>query len=147
MKKSVIFSICTIVLGALGLIFALFLPGIKAEFMGISDTISGAKVMFGDGGFDFSFMMLIGLLCAIAGIVFAVLALVGKGGQIFTILGIVTLVIAAVFTFMTLQFAMVDGKMFNDWGGLYKLGIGAILGGIFYILAAVTSALPLFIKD
>ena len=147
MKKSQIFGICTIVLAVLGLIFALFLPGITLKIMGTSTSESGAEIMFGNDGWDFSFMLFVGFLCALAGIVLAILPMAGVKFKLFPIIGLVCFVIAALFVFLTKQFAVVDGKMFNDWPSAYKLGVGAILGGIFYILSAVTTALPLVIKD
>lgn len=151
MKKSKIFSICTIVLAALGIIFALALPGMKASItiLGHTETSteSGAEIMFGNDGWDFSFMLFIGFLCAIAGIVLAILPMAGVKSKLFPIIGLVCFVIAALFVFMTKQFAVVDGKMFNDYGSYVKLGIGAILAGILYIGAAVTTVLPLVLKD
>lgn len=147
MKKSQIFSLCTIVLGVLGVIFALFLPGMTVKILGSTSSESGAEIMFGNDGWDFSFMLFIGFLCALAGIVLAVLPMAGVKCKLFPIIGLVCFVVAGLFVFLTKQFAVVDGKMFVDWPSAYKLGVGAILGGIFYILAAVTTALPLVLKD
>ena len=151
MKKSKIFSICTIVLAALGIIFALALPGMKASITILghteTETVSGAEIMFGNDGWDFSFMLFIGFLCALAGLVLAILPMAGIKNKIFPIIGIVCFVIAALFVFMTKQFAVVDGKMFNDWPSMYKLGVGAILAGILYIGAAITTTLPIVLKD
>ena len=147
MKKSKIFGICTIVLAALGIIFALFLPGISAKILGKTYNESGVEIMFGDDGWDFSFMLFIGFLCALAGLVLAILPMAGIKNKIFPIIGLVCFVIAALFIFMTKQFSVIDGKMFYDYPSAYKLGIGAILGGILYIGAAVTTALPIVVKD
>jgi hypothetical protein len=147
MKKSQIFGICTIVLAVLGLIFALFLPGMTVKAFGGTASESGAEIMFGNDGWDFSFMLFIGFLCALAGLVLAILPMAGVKVKLFPIIGLVCFVVAALFVFLTKQFAMINGKMFNDWPSAYHLGVGAILGGIFYIIAAVGSALPLVIKD
>ncbi|MBP5445022.1 MAG: hypothetical protein J6Y28_02515 [Acholeplasmatales bacterium] len=162
MKKSQIFSICTIALGALGLIFALFLAGItmKASAYGYSETesYSGLKTIFGEkDGFDFSIFLFIAFLAAIAGLVFAILPMAGIKKKAFPIVSIACFVAAGIFFFMTKQFVNVDGKYFYDWSQIegeifgasmkVNLGVGAILGGIFFIGAGVTSALPLCIKD
>ena len=163
MKKSQIFSICTIALGALGLIFVLFLAGITMKtsvaMLG-SDTESyaGLKTIFGEkNGFDFSIFLFIAFLAVLAALVFAVLPLFGIKKKFFPIIAIVCFAVAGIFFFMTKQFVNVDGEYFFDWGEYtgsvpgasfsVNLGVGAILGGICFIAAAATSALPLVIKD
>lgn len=157
MKKSKIFSICTICAAALGLIFWLFLSGASRSESGASVKATGMAIIFGGkasasyGGmsmdidaFKFSFVLFIGFIAAIAGIVMAVLNLVGKQNKIFTIIAICCFVVAALFCFLTKTCAVVkEGGSLDE----LNLGIGAILGGILFIGAAVTSTLPICIKD
>lgn len=157
MKKSKIFSICTVCAAALGLIFWLFLSGAARSESGASVKASGMAIIFGGkasmsyGGysasfdaFNFSVVLFIGFIAAIAGIVLAVLGLIGKGNKILSIVAIACFVAAALFCFLTKTCASVkDGGTLED----LNLGIGAILGGILFIGAGVCSVLPIVIKD
>ena len=147
MKKSQIFSFCTIAFAALGTILYLVATAIKWDF-GIlgSSNKSGINVIFGGNGMDFSFLLFLGFIFAIAGIVITVLPLAGVKAKFFPFVALGLFIAAAILVFLTLKVCVVAGDMGVDGTGA-GLGVGAILGGIFYICAAATSALPLVIKD
>lgn len=162
MKKEQIFSICTIALAALGLIFWLFLAGCsyKTSVMGVKAESSamGMAMIFGGDikvsiagasettkAFDFSFLLFIGFIAAIAGLVITILPLCGIKVKLFPVIALACFVVAALFCFLTKTACNpVDGG--RDALKEYSLGIGAILGGICFIGAGVTSALPLVLK-
>ncbi len=150
MKKSQIFSICTIVLAALGLVLYLFLDAVK----GGGVAYNGLEVMFGKKEstilgditiFKFSFLLFIGFLCAIAGLVLTILPMAGVKSKLFPIIALACFVVAALFAFLTKSCCVLgDGSMGADGA---DLGIGAIIAGILYILAGCSSALPIVLKD
>ena len=152
MKKSQIFSICTIAIVALGLILYLFCPAIKAEaILGGDVTYSGAELIFGKKTstalgdvvyFKFSFLLFLGFVCAIAGLVITILPLCGVKCKLFPIIALACFVVAAVFAFLS-KSCCVAGNGDMGAGGAYDLGVGAIIAGIAYICAAITSALPI----
>lgn len=154
MKKSQIFSICTIALAALGLILYLFCPGIKADGLGGDVTYSGLETMFGKSTtvlgtkvtiFKFSFLLFLGFIFAIAGLVITILPMAGVKFKLFPIIAICCFVVAALFAFLTKTCCVLgDGSMGADGA---NLGVGAIIGGILYICAGATSALPIVLKD
>lgn len=146
MKKSQIFSICTIALATLGIILYLALKAITWDF-GILGSVSktGANVMFGGSGMDFAFLLFLGFIFAIAGIVITILPMAGVKFKLFPFIALALFCVAAIFLFLSTKMCVIAGDMGAGDGA--KLGIGAILGGIFLICSAVTSALPLVIKD
>ena len=152
-KKSnltLMFSCCTILLALLGIILYMVLDAVK-------DYATGAQVVFGakgldavvlTGGLKFSFLLFLGLIFAVAGLVITILPLAGVKCKLFPIIAIACFVVAAVFAFLsvncTVVYVEVLGKTSTSMGvDNGKLGIGAILAGIFYICAACASALPI----
>lgn len=150
-----------------GLISALmfFAPALKVETVLGDDTVSGMQIAFGDKdeGFAVSAYMLPFFL-AIAGTVVAVVAMLGKGGKIVPIVAAVCFIGAGICYFLPKVFAMADVSAAEGFGfGLTeeaikavfdamidacKVGAGAIVGGIFSIIAAVVAVVPVFVcKD
>ena len=154
MKKSQIFSIVTIVLAALGLILYMFCPGIKADGLGGDVTYSGVEAIFGKSTtvlgtkveiFKFSFLLFLGFIFAIAGLVITILPMAGVKCKLFPIIAIACFVVAALFAFLSMKCCVLaDGSMGADGA---DMGAGPIVAGIMYIFAACTSALPIVLKD
>ena len=151
MKKSKIFSICTIVLAALGICLYLFLDAIKGG--GVS--YNGLEVMFGKKEstilgditiFKFSFLLFLGFIFAIAGLVITILPMAGVKSKLFPIIALCCFVVAALFAFLTKNVCVLgNGDMGAGKGA--DLGVGAIIAGILYLLSGCASALPIVIKD
>ena len=148
-----------------GLISALmfFAPALKAETILGDDTVSGMQIAFGDKdeGFAVSAYMLPFFL-AIIGTVVAVVAMLGKGGKIVPIVAAVCFIGAGICYFLPMVLATpsipegLEGELKSEYikefrEGMkeaYKLAAGAIVGGIFSIIAAVVSVVPVFVcKD
>jgi hypothetical protein len=152
MKKAQLFSFCTIALAALAIILYMFCPAIKSGDV----TYSGMEVMFGKSKtttvgitkvtvvyLKFSFLLFLGFIFAIAGLVITILPLVGVKSKLFPIIALALFVVAAVFAFLSSACAQLgDVNKLFEW----SLGVGAIISGIVYILAACTSALPIVLK-
>ena len=159
MKKAQLFSFCTIALAALALILYMFLPAVKYDGpVGNDVTYSGMNVIFGkkesasifglvvEGyAFKFSFLLFLGFVFALGGIVITILPLVGVKCKLFPIIALALFVVAALFAFLSKN-CCVCGNGDMGLGEYWKLGIGAIIAGICYILAACTSALPIVLK-
>ena len=148
MKKSQIFSICTIVLAALGIILYMFLDAFKdVDYNGLA-VIFGKKesTILGDVTvLKFSFLLFIGFICAIAGLVLSILPMCGVKSKLFPIIAIACFVVAALFAFLSMNCCVLgDGSMGADGA---DMGAGPIVAGIMYIFAACTSALPIVLKD
>lgn len=149
MKKSQLFSFCTIFLAALGIILYMFCPAIKSGDV----TCTGLQVMFGKSAkvlgttityLKFSFLLFLGFIFAIAGLVITILPLCGVKSKLFPIIALACFVVAALFAFLSSACAQLgDAYSIFDW----SLGVGAIISGILYICGAVTSALPIVLKD
>ena len=156
MKKAQLFSICTIVLALLGIILYMFLKAAN-DFTGL-EVMFGAKAVdwgiIGKVGLKFSFLLFLGFTFAIAGLVITILPMAGVKLKLFPIIAIALFVVAAVFAFLSTACCVSFGE-----SGIFgakdtamglkdaKLGAGAIIAGILYICAAVTSALPVVLKD
>lgn len=152
MKKSQLFSICTIVLAALAIILYLFCPAIKAKsLLGDDITRSGLEVMFGKSTkvgnttvhyLNFSFVLFLGFIFAIAGLVITILPMAGVKSKLFPIIALACFVVAALFAFLSSACAQFGTDDVYKW----SLGVGSIIAGILYIGAACTSALPIVLK-
>ena len=153
MKKTQIFNLLTFALGAIGIALWLCLPGMKytVSLFGVSQstTESGARMIFGIEGWDFAYLLFIGFLCAAFGTVYALICMLSKKAKKLPIVSIAMFVVAAVFCFLTTKCCIINGKfgLPDMYIGSYSLGIGAIIGGVLFACAGVTSALPMFIKD
>lgn len=147
----------------------IFAPAIASKQAG-GDPITGLEVAFGKKaemigmGIGASAYMLPFFL-AIIGVALAVVAMLGKGGKIVPIVAAVCFVGAAICYFLPLvmvrpDFGELGDKMTSDqkseavkeFREMMKkagdVGAGAIVGGIFSIIAAVVSVVPVFVcKD
>lgn len=151
-------------------IFMMFAPGITAKVVGDSiigkaesDTTnySGFKVMFGekDTPFNFNIMMFLAFIFTLVGIAGVILSILLKG-KIGGFLAVVGFLLAGIFFFLfraVLPIGFEGGKDAIDAlekglgvTGLasvktkFSLGVGAIMAGIFSILAALASAAATF---
>ena len=141
-KSIQIFSVCTIALAVVGLVFYMFLDAIK----GTHDVLSynGMQAMFGvEDELKFSFALFLGFIFAIAGIVITILPMAGVKFKLFPVIALACFVVAALFAFLTAACVQPVGlvKLAE-----FKLAVGSILAGILYICAACTSALPVVLK-
>ena len=151
---------CVGALLALAAIFMLFAPAATMEgLLGKTESLSGTDVTF---GYEQSGVKILGVsanivtyILLVAGIACAVLALLGKGGKIVSIVSAACFVVAGVFFFCSIAFASfypeMDGgaakdKLVEALKEKLSLGVGSIIGGILSILAAVAAAAPLFLK-
>ena len=110
--------------------------------------------------FEFSFMNLLPYLLALAGGVVAVLAALGKKSFLLNVISAACFVAAAIFFFTAASYVSVAGSegsgALNAFvknivdalkdGDNLKIAIGSILGGVFSAIAAVCSALKIFVK-
>lgn len=135
----------------------IFLPAIVVE----EETYSGLKVIFGytekESGmgitlkvevFAFSFMNLLTYLLVIAGGVCGVLAFMKSDKPIFTWIAAACLALAGIFFFCSVGFTVLS-KDLVDLGATkenFKLGAGAIIGGIVSILGALCAIAPTALK-
>lgn len=153
MKISKIFNLLIFALGAVGIALWLCLPGVKetVTLFGVSKTAteSGARMIFGIGGWDFAYILFIGFVCAVFGTLYALICMFVKKAKPLPIVSIAVFAVAAVMCFLTIKLCIVDGKFGLPKAifSTFQLGIGAILGGILFIAAAILSVLQLVIKD
>lgn len=135
----------------------IFLPAIVVE----EETYNGLKVIFGyteeESGmgitlkvevFAFSFMNLLTYLLVIAGGVCGVLAFMKSDKPIFTWIAAACLALAGIFFFCSVGFTVLS-KDLVDLGATkenFKLGAGAIIGGIVSILGALCAIAPTVLK-
>lgn len=135
----------------------IFLPAIVVE----EETYSGLKVIFGytekESGmgitlkvevFAFSFMNLLTYLLVIAGGVCGVLAFMKSDKPIFTWIAAACLALAGIFFFCSVGFTVLS-KDLVDLGATkenFKLGAGAVIGGIVSILGALCAIAPTALK-
>lgn len=152
----------SLVAGLLGIvaIVMFFLPAVVVKD---TDTVyNGFKVIFGytEKGkfmdvtlFEFSVGNLLTFIFVIAGTVLAVLELFAKKSKFLSfIIGGLFIAVGIMF-FLTVAFCVPNESMtsiVNAFGGNIKdgltLGIGAILGGVFSILAGIVELAKIFVK-
>ena len=144
-------------------IILLVAPGItlKSEYealtaMGVEKSYSMANITFGHSMevaegisveiFKFSFPNLLTYILIAGGMVSAVLALLGKGGKIVSFVAAGLFLVGGVLYLCAGKLLVLAGED----SGMYTIGIGSILGGVFSILAACSAActaiLPMFLK-
>ncbi len=134
---------------ALVALIMIFLPTIKAD----SEKWNGIKCSF---GYSESFMgvsvkvfkfSILNLLPWVLVIVYGVIAGMNKSNnKVMTIATIAIAVVAAVLFFMSKNFININGlsgEELKESRKLFDLGIGAILAGIFSLIAAAGSVLKL----
>lgn len=135
----------------------IFLPAIVVE----EETYSGLNVIFGYSEkresalitleteiFAFSFMNLLTYLLVIAGGVCGVLAFIKSDKRIFAWIAAACLLVAGIFFFCSVGFTVLS-KGLVDLGVTkenFKLGAGAIVGGIVSILGALCAITPTVLK-
>ena len=124
----IIFGIATLIM--------LFLPAIKVG--DTQTTYSGLQVVFGykDGEtiIKFSFWNLLTYLLIVVGIVFLVLDLIDDSNYFLALNSAVAFIAAGILFFFTISFTMPAVEVMRE---TFSLGIGAILGGIFALIAGV----------
>ena len=162
-KKSQIAMLAAAVFGVVAILM-LLMSGVGYTLKGADEAEkvgTGFELMFGtQDGMKFNFMMFLPFLLVIVGIVGVVLSflLKGKIGKFialaaFAVAGILFFCFSA---FMSMSFAdqEVLGKVVMTGSDLYKastelgsysLGVGAILAGIFSLIAAAGAALGTFL--
>lgn len=122
---------------ATGLVKGDPLNGLQITF-GYSNEVLGKQVPV----LDFSFMNLLTYILVLVGIVFALLAIMGKLGKIAPIVAAAAFIVAGVFFFCAEQFMMVHvGDLTGDAAStivdafkeLYTLGAGAIVLSLIHI--------------
>jgi hypothetical protein len=139
----------------------LFLPAIGVD--GTDTTYNGLKVVFGYkqstlgyeySVFNFSFMNLLTYILILVGIVLSVLSIVSNTNKWVSVIASVAFLVAGIFFFCTIAFTSVNAdasKIFASLGGNIKdsftLAVGAILGGVFSIVAALSSLGAFLMKE
>lgn len=155
-------TIVAFVAALLGLaaICMMFLPAV-----GVKDTdttYTGMQVTFGYAQsfifgetqvFYFSFMNMLTYILALVGVVFSILAALGKGSKFANFIAATAFVVAGVFFFLTVQYIKFNdtaSKAFNFFGGdaknMFTLAYGAIVGGVLAFVAALANLVKLVIK-
>ena len=147
------FPFATIVLSILAFVM-LFLPAIVTKEAKLDTDYSGFQLAFGYKEMhgkevtilSFSFMNFLTVLLPLVALVLTALNSFGKKqNKLFTLLAAICLAVAGVFFFMSLNFASFNKP--EKWVEVlwyipkdgFKLGIGAILGGVFSLLGALAS--------
>lgn len=165
MKKFGLGKILACVAAVFGLVavFMMFAPGATYKVLNGTDSYSGAQLAFGytakaDAGilgtastevFKFSFMNFLTYLLALVGIVFVVLAFFGKLGKISPVVAAVCFLVAGIFFFCVIPFcspAAKNADVVKATKDALSLGAGAIVGGVFSIIAALASCATLFVN-
>ena len=144
-------TLCAAVLGVIAIIM-LALPAFSAGEKLVFEY-SCWEAVFGDSDelFKFSFMNFLTFALVIAGIVCTVLNFLGKGGKYMNLIATVAFLIAGIFFFLTIAFSVINvpegtsAETIKNMKEQFKLGAGAIIGGICSILAAVASGYKAFI--
>lgn len=161
MKKFGLGKILACVAAVLGLVafFMMFAPAATYKVLNTTESYSGSQLAFGakaESGFGtasaevlkFSFMNFLTYLLVIVGIVFTVLAFLGKLGNISAIVAAVCFLVAGIFFFCAVPFcvpAVENADLAKKAKEALSLGAGAIVGGIFSIIAALASCATLFV--
>lgn len=140
----------------------IFAPCVTIESLDSSYT--GSQLMFGykeTGAISEAVVLnasanIVTFVLMIVGVVAVILsALMKKQGKLLALVAAVALVVAGVFWFLVIQFSApnagsLTGEAADEFiearKSLYTLGAGAIVGGIFSILAGLASASLIFIK-
>ena len=149
MKKAQIFSFCTIVFAILGIVLFVAMASVKFTLSKTSVSYSGLQVMFGvKDELNFSFLSFLGILFAIGGVVITLLPLAGIKVKLFPVIALACFVVAALFAFLSSSvIQLTDAAKLVYILHTKGLGIGSIIAGICYIVAACTSALPVILKS
>ncbi len=122
----------------------------KTEYTGLN-TIFGAKYKSEVLGqtietevFKFSFVNFLPLILALVGLVCSVMAILGKGGKVVSVVGAVAYLAAGIIFFCAVQGVVFAGEpskeMVKELKKALDLGAGAIVAGIFSVISAIASA-------
>ncbi len=151
--KKQISNIVSFVQAVLGIvaIIMIFIPAISIK--DTKTTYTGLQIAFGYKEstllgevvtFNFSFMNLLTYLLAIAGVVFTILGMLGKGSKFATFIACACFLVSGIFFFLSISFCLPNNTasdLTNILGGnikdVYTLGAGSIIGGILCILSAL----------
>ncbi len=138
MKKFLKFAPLAMAGCAVLALIMIFLPQLTDEGDG---SYSGLEIVFGvkEHGYEilkFSFLNLLTYLFVIAMAVVSVLAYMKKDNKLFLLIAIVLAIVSAVFFFLAKAFVQADDLTLEMIKEFCDLGVGAIFGGIFSILAA-----------
>lgn len=147
-------SFVSVILGIAALVM-LFLPVVQVKEIGT--TYSGLNVTFGYKEkvvvaeaeiFKFSFMNLLTYILAAAGILFAILSALAKGGKFASFISAVAFLVAGVFFFLVISFSVlpVEGALGDAFKDTLALAYGSIVGGVASILAGLGMAYKTFVK-
>lgn len=169
MKKylKLIILVCAAVFGLVGM-FMIFAPALTQHMGKITVNINGSDVAFGGWKQQLPFSAesvktlqasayILAFILTLIGVVFTVLAILGKLGKIAPVVAAVCFVAGGIFFFLPAQLITpskdylaipgVDAGVFRDTiSENYKLGAGAIVGGLFSLLAAALSAASIFVN-
>lgn len=159
---------CLLGLVALVMIFVPQLNYLNKTSLGEGQSLNGLKITFGYSEttevlgkevtakiLNFSFGNFLTYILVIVGMVFAVLAMLGKLGKIAPIVACAAFVVAGVLFFLALPMTSVyvgdatgdaASKIVEAFRESFKLGAGAIVGGVMAILAGLASLSTMFIK-
>lgn len=108
--------------------------GFQAAF-GYSETASGFGMSATVEYLAFSFMNLLPFICALAGALLTLGALLGKGGFLTNVIALALFVVAAVFFFLSPSMVvLVEDSLLTAEN--FSLAVGAILSGTFSAVAA-----------
>ena len=91
-------------------------------------------------------MILVTVVLAIASVALAVVCYLKGANEMLRYVATAVMVVTAVFCFSSKGFIVTDMGA-KDYASMFDLGIGAILGGILFIVSAVATILPKFLKD
>lgn len=151
-KTGAIVMLVAALLGVVAILMMLA-PGITVghKLTDKTESISGFALMFGsEEGHNFNFMMFLSLIFAIVGLAGVLLSFMLKG-KIGGFMAIAGFLLAGIFFFLfraVYPMSMENGadviKAAEAFGTTFSLGIGAIMAGIFSILAALASAAATF---
>ena len=131
--------------GLVAVVLYLFLPAMKLDFMGVTDTENGLNCMLGKDGGEFVLMMLVAVVAMVAGAVVSYLS-ANKEGDMFKYVAAACFVVGALLCFLTKNFYCSANDL-SEVKSMFDLGIGAILAGICSIVAAAAVIAPKFLKD
>ena len=159
-----IFLAVAALLGVVAIIM-MFAPHISAADGDL--TYSGMQVTFGYTKttevlgskistkiLNFSFLNLLAYILVLAGVVFVVLAMLGKLGRLASFVAMAAFVVGGVLFFLVLNMTApnvgeatgdVADALIKAFKDPFSLGIGAILAGVASILAGVSTALATFL--
>ena len=157
--------LCVAVVFGLIAAFMLFAPAIVPQ-KGSGDGYKGSEIAFGLTQKGFGELKILGasaymlpLFLAIIGVVLALIAMLGKGGKVVPVIAAVCFVGAAIVYFLPFQLINPTddylklteykdkAEFVKDFKKVAKLGAGAIVGGVFALVATCASVVPVFLKN